>query len=123
MLLASLLRAQGHAAHVFPAESPAALGGHRVAFRDAAVVCLSLISTGSPARARFIVRRLRRRAPRARMLLGFWGFASDDTGAATAADAVATTLADAIADIDRHMAAAAPLVATLGGESTAGAAA
>ena len=123
MLLASLLRAQGHAAHVFPAESPAALGGHRVAFRDAAVVCLSLISTGSPARARFIVRRLRRRAPRARMLLGFWGFASDDTGAATSADAVATTLAEAIADIDRHMAAAAPLVATLGGEGTAGAAA
>ncbi|MGH7030856.1 MAG: AI-2E family transporter, partial [Stellaceae bacterium] len=107
MLLASLLRARGHAAYVFAADSPAALGGHRVSLRDAALVCLSLISTSSPARARLIVRRLRRRAPRASILVGFWGLGGMSTfdseeQATTAADAVATTLAEAVADIERR---------------------
>ncbi len=122
MLLASLLRGRGHAAYVFAANSPAALGDRRVALRDAAVVCLSLISTGSAARARHVVRRLRRRAPRARIVLGLWGHdrgaaPSDDARAATSADATATTLAEAIAAIEERMAAAPPLVATVGGEA------
>jgi predicted PurR-regulated permease PerM len=121
MLLASLLRARGHAAYVFPADSPAALGNRRVALRDAAVVCLSLISTGSPARARHVVRRLRRRAPRTRIVLGLWGvgageFSRAETMAATSADAVATTLAEAIAAIEERMAAAAPLAAATAAE-------
>jgi predicted PurR-regulated permease PerM len=122
MLLASLLRAHGYAAYVFPADSPAALDDHRVALRDAAVVCLSLISTGSPARARHIVRRLRRRAPRARIVVGFWGFGAGDAPpadalAVTSADAVAATLAEAIADIEGRLAAArSPLAATADAE-------
>jgi len=121
MLLASLLRARGHAAYVFPADSPAALGGRRVALRDAAVVCLSLISTGSPARARHIVRRLRRRASRARIVLGLWGHAAGDASSidarsVTSADMVAGTLAEAIAAIEERMAAVPPLAATVGGE-------
>ncbi len=59
----------------FRPNSPAALGGHRVALREATVICLSLVSTSSAARARHIVRRLRRRASRARIVLGFWGHA------------------------------------------------
>jgi predicted PurR-regulated permease PerM len=120
MLLASLLRARGHAAYVFAADSPAALGDRGVALRDAAVLCLSLISTGSPARARHIVRRLRRRAPRARIVLGLWGHGAGDASsvdarAVTSADAVATTLAEAIAAIEERIAAAPPLEATVGG--------
>ena len=108
MLLASLLRARGHHAYVFPPDSPAALGGHRVALRDAAVVCLSLISTSSAARARHIVRRLRRRAPRARIVAGFWGLGggdapAPDTLAITSADAIATTLDEAIAEIEARL--------------------
>jgi predicted PurR-regulated permease PerM len=121
MLLASLLRARGHAAYVFPADSPAALGGRRVALRDAAVVCLSLISTGSAARARHIVRRLRRRAPRARIVLGLWGHgpgdaSSVDAQTVTSADAVAATLAAAITAIEEPTAAAPPLAAAVGEE-------
>ena len=108
MLLASLLRARGHHAYVFPPDSPAALGGHRVALRDAAVVCLSLISTSSAARARHIVRRLRRRAPRARIVAGFWGLGggdapAPDTLAITSADAIATTLDEAITEIEARL--------------------
>ncbi len=126
MLLASLLRSRGHAAYVFPADSPAALGGHRVALRDATVICLSLISTGSAARARHIVRRLRRRASRARIMLGFWGhgdISPADAQATTAADAVATTLAEALADIEGGLTVPAPLIAAEAGESAQGAAA
>ena len=64
-----------------------------------------MISTSSAARARLIVRRLRRRAPRARIVVGFWGIGAGDAApaealAVTAADAIATTLAEAIADIE-----------------------
>jgi hypothetical protein len=121
MLLASLLRARGHRAYVFAADSPAALGGHRVALRDAAVVCLSLISTASAARARHILRRLRRRAPRSRIVVGFWGLRGankppPEAMALTSADAVATTLAEAIADIEARMTAPLPLPSMAGGD-------
>jgi predicted PurR-regulated permease PerM len=74
-------------------------------FNDPAVVCLSLISTNSPARARYLVRRIRRRAPRASVIVGLWGSAvrevlSDDVRAATSAEAVASSLREAIAKID-----------------------
>jgi hypothetical protein len=105
MLLASLLRARGHRAYVFGVDAAGALGGHRIALRDAGIVCLSLISTSSPARARHIVRRLRRRAPRARIIVGFWGLGAPENPPAnmlpvTSADAIATTLKEAIAEIE-----------------------
>ena len=51
------------------------------------------------------MRRIRRRARRARLIIGFWGqkpsdFSIDEATAATAADAVVTTLAAAVADIE-----------------------
>ncbi|MBV8739573.1 MAG: AI-2E family transporter [Alphaproteobacteria bacterium] len=121
MLLASLLRARGHRAYVFAIDSAGALGGHRVALRDAAVVCLSLISTASAARARHIVRRLRRRAPRARIIVGFWGLDATNAPSAemlpiTSADAIATTLAEAIADVEAQVPALLPLASAAGEE-------
>jgi predicted PurR-regulated permease PerM len=70
-------------------------------FKDAAVVCLSLISTSSPARARFLVRRIRRRAPRARVVVGFWGSVkrevpAEDMARATSVQAVAFSLREAV---------------------------
>jgi hypothetical protein len=67
-----------------------------------------LISTSSAARARHIVRRLRRRAPRARIVTGFWGLAggdapAPDTLAITSADAIATTLDEAITEIEARL--------------------
>jgi hypothetical protein len=76
LLLASLLRAHGHRAYVFGPDLSAVPGGSEVALRDAAAVCLPLISTSSPARARYIIRRVRRRAPRAYIVAGFGGSVS-----------------------------------------------
>jgi predicted PurR-regulated permease PerM len=39
---------------------------------EAMVICLSLISTHSAVRARYLMRRLYRRAPHSRVLVGFW---------------------------------------------------
>jgi predicted PurR-regulated permease PerM len=116
MLLASLLRARGHRAYVFDPDLSAVPGGNQVVLRDAAVVCLSLISTSSPARTRYIVRRLRRRAPRAPIVVGFWGVgAADplppDALAVTSADAIAATIAEAVADVEQRISAAFPLIA------------
>jgi predicted PurR-regulated permease PerM len=73
--------------------------------KNASVVCLSLVSTSSPARARFLVRRIRRRAPRAQILVGFWGsptreVADEEMARATSAQAVAFSLRHAVAVID-----------------------
>jgi hypothetical protein len=114
MLLSSVLQARGHRSYVVQADAVNALSGHPMALREAGILCLSLISTSSPARARHIVRRLRRRAPRARIIIGFWGLDAAEHPPAdilpiTSADAIATTLAAAIAEIETQTAALAPL--------------
>jgi predicted PurR-regulated permease PerM len=106
LFLAHLLKGQFRAAEV-QALSADALGPENLYFaplRNAGIVCLSLISTNSPARARYLVRRVRRRAPRARVVVGFWGSANGEhpmveTNAATTADAVVFSLRDSIAEI------------------------
>ena len=76
-----------------------------LALRSATLVYLSLISTNSPARARYLVRRVRRRAHGAKVVVGFLGsgeteFSAADVITATTADAVTCSLHDAIAEID-----------------------
>jgi predicted PurR-regulated permease PerM len=115
ILLASLLRARGYRAYVFDPDLSAVSGENQHALRDAAVTCLSLISTSSPARARYIVRRLRRRAPSTHIVVGFWGIAAADplppgTLAVTSADAIVTTLSKAVATVEQQISAAPPLI-------------
>lgn len=103
-LLQYLLSARGHRVEVFSPEALASFNLDHLPLRGAAVVCLSLISTNSAARARYLVRRVRRRARRARLLVGLWGggadFSPGEITAATAADAVVSSLRDAIAEIE-----------------------
>jgi predicted PurR-regulated permease PerM len=89
LLLANLMRAERHprVVEALPAHALAADASSLPLFRQARLVCLSLISTGSPARARYLERRLRRRAPRAKVLVGFWGLDESELAAA------ATTMA------------------------------
>jgi predicted PurR-regulated permease PerM len=113
-LLVHLLRAE-HSVRVdeaLPAEALASSYPREWLFGQATLVCLSLISTTSPARARYLVRRLRRRAPRARVVVGFWGLAHEELPVAVAAIAgpdimVATSLRDAVTSLAPHLAAAA----------------
>jgi len=107
LLLVNLLRSE-HRLEVGPPLSADALSADAAylpLFKDASVVCLSLISTSSPARARYLVRRIRRRAPLARVVVGFWGLparelAIEETTRSISAQALAFSLSDALATID-----------------------
>jgi len=113
-LLQHLLRLRGHRAVVFSPDALSTFNIDRLPLRGASIVCLSMVSTTSPARARYLVRRIRRRARRARLIIGLWGperadFPSADAAVASAADAVVTSLAAALAEIEAALAEAAPL--------------
>jgi hypothetical protein len=67
-----------------------------------AMVCLSYLDAGSPAHVRYAVRRLRRKMPQAKILLGCWVERTDATAAttlqeATRSDLIASTLREAVA--------------------------
>jgi predicted PurR-regulated permease PerM len=72
-LLVHLLRAEHSVdtADALPAEALTS-NGYQSALERANIICLSLVSTSSPIRARYLVRRLSRRAPHAKVLVGFW---------------------------------------------------
>jgi predicted PurR-regulated permease PerM len=110
LLLTSMLRSETRIELGTPLP-PAALSvdvGYSAPFKDASIVCLSLISTSSPARARYLVRRIRRRAPVARILVGFWGAQTptpiEEMTQAVSAQALAFSLPDAVAVIDSMLA-------------------
>jgi len=104
-LLLHLLRSEC-SVRVAEALPPEALrsDSYHSALDDATAICLSLISTHSPARARYLVRRLCRRAPRARLLVGLWRLDRDDLAATVATIArpnttVVISLRDAVASL------------------------
>jgi hypothetical protein len=121
-LLVHLLRSE-HSVRVGDALHGEALASENPCewvFEQASLVCLSLISTTSPARARYLVRRLRRRAPRAKVLIGFWSLAPSELPVTVAAIAgpdiiVATTLRDAATDLKSNLSPTASHQAALGG--------
>jgi hypothetical protein len=107
-LLQHLLRRRGHMVQVFSPDALTTFNLDRLPLRNAPVVCLSLLSAGSSARVQYLVRRVRRRARHARLLIGFWGqdrarLAETDPTLTTIADAIATSLAEAVAEIEAAM--------------------
>ncbi len=69
-----------------------------------AVIVLSYLNSDLLAHARFLVRRLRRRLPEARIIVGLWSFEEEEADRrdpleATRADYVATSLKEAVARI------------------------
>lgn len=105
-LLVYLLRLESHfrVEEALPADALASDNSNRALLEGATLVCLSLTSTGSPACARYLARRVRRKAPLAKVLVGFWGappeeIAAEEARITASADFVATSLRDAIADI------------------------
>jgi hypothetical protein len=102
LMLAQLLTKHGLSARV---ESTAALSVQslsRPGNADAAVVCLSYLDAGSPAHMRYAVRRLRRKLPQAKIVLGCWTADTSTSAAeslreAARADFAASTLREATA--------------------------
>jgi hypothetical protein len=68
------------------------------------LACLSYLEPGSFTNARYLVRRLRRRLPRAKIVAGFWTLGAQeaelrDSLAATRADLVVTSLRQAVEQV------------------------
>jgi predicted PurR-regulated permease PerM len=104
-LLVHLLRSEHSVGMTVALPAEALASDHyRSSFEQASVICLSLISTNSPVRARYLVRRLCRRAPRARVLVGIWRLDPGELAAAVTTIArpdtiVTTSLRDAVANL------------------------
>ena len=105
-LLEHLLRKRGYRAAVYAPDALSSFAVDELPLRGVSVICLSLLSANSAAQLRYLVRRLRRRARRARIVIGYWDrrddadFSVADATAATAADRVVTSLSDALAEIE-----------------------
>ena len=100
-MLARLLEQRGIEARAIPSEtaSPANIAALDAAGVD--LVCLSYLEPGGFTNARYLVRRLRRRLPGARILAGFWTLSDEevrgwDARGETGADFVATSLRQAV---------------------------
>jgi predicted PurR-regulated permease PerM len=108
-LLVHLLRAEHSVdiVHALPAEALTS-DRYQSALERANVICLSLVSTNSPVRARYLVRRLCRRAPHAKVLVGFWRLGPGELTAALAAiarpnTATVTSLREAIISLQSDL--------------------
>jgi predicted PurR-regulated permease PerM len=96
-MLAQLLAKHGLASRIERADALATSNIYRLDTAGIAMVCLSYLDTTSPAHIRYTIRRLRRRLPNAKILLGFWMGEGDiaTLQETVKADAVATTFREA----------------------------
>jgi predicted PurR-regulated permease PerM len=97
-MMAQLLGKYGLGARVEGADAVATMNIVRLETADVALVCLSYLDAGSLAHMRYTIRRMRRRLPAAQLLLASWKSDVDAATlrASTKADAVATTLPEAL---------------------------
>lgn len=72
IMLAQLCTAHGMAARVESAEALSTTNIFRLEANGIALVCLSYLDVSSPAHMRYAVRRLRRKLPKAQIMLGCW---------------------------------------------------
>ena len=101
MMLAQLLQKHGIGARVVPSREVSPANILRLDPGGVKVVCLSYLEPGGFTNARYLVRRVRRRLPRAKLVLGLWTqtrVESDRDNAAkrSEADLVVTSLAQAV---------------------------
>jgi hypothetical protein len=99
-MLAQLLAKDGIGVRVVPGFAVSAPNMSRLDVTGVQIVCLSYLEPGDFTNARYLVRRLRRRLPRARIVVGFWTLSDDDAKRRnalqeTGADDVVTSLRQA----------------------------
>jgi predicted PurR-regulated permease PerM len=103
-MLAQLLEKHGIGARVVPPEAVSVANLVRLDVTGVQMVCLSYLEPGSFTNARYLVRRLRRRLPQAKIFVGFWTLTAQeaeerDALAATRADLVVTSLRQAVEQV------------------------
>lgn len=100
-LLAQMLQKHGMEAKIEPPQILTVGGILHLSGSGAQIICLSYLGADeSAARVRYAIRRLRRRLPEARIIVGFWQCDAEKASelcAQTKADACATRLADVVA--------------------------
>ncbi|WP_019142553.1 AI-2E family transporter [Noviherbaspirillum massiliense] len=104
-MLVQALAGQGIGANLLPAIAVTLDHIGNIDLAGIEVVCLSYFSPRPKAYARFVCRRLKRRLPRLKIVLGAWNLASEagppeQLAADSGADAVATTLEEAVRRIE-----------------------
>ena len=92
-MLRQLLDKHGIGARAIASEAASTANLFQLDVAGVQLALLSYLEPGGLTNARYLVRRLRRKLPRARIVLGFWTF---DAEAATALDAVTVTGCDAV---------------------------
>jgi hypothetical protein len=95
-MLAQLLEKRGIGARVVSSEAVSVANLFRLDVTGVQMACLSYLEPGSFANPRYLVRRLRRRLPQAKIVDGFWTLAAQEAEernalAATRADLVTTS--------------------------------
>jgi len=102
-MLAQLLRKHGLGARVVPHLAVSRSNLPSLDMTGVAMICVSYLEiTGTPAHLRYLIRRLRQKAPDARILVGLWpageAVLTDETmRGAVGADDYAASLRDAVA--------------------------
>ncbi|MEX6506749.1 AI-2E family transporter [Jiella sp. M17.18] len=99
-MLAQLLERHGIATRCEPRDTLLTTNIFRLDTAGVTMVCLSYLDGSRAAEVRYLVRRLRRKMPQARILLGFWGMeaksAAEELRASSGADFQATSLRQAV---------------------------
>ncbi|MGH7033530.1 MAG: AI-2E family transporter [Stellaceae bacterium] len=93
-MLAQLLEKRGIDARVVPSEAVSAATITQLDAPGVELACLSYLEAGGFTNARYLIRRLRRRLPGARIVAGFWTLSEED---ARSQDALGETSADFVA--------------------------
>jgi hypothetical protein len=96
IMLAQILDKHGLHARVEGVEAIASTSIFHLETKGVAMVCVSYLDTSSPAHLRYTIRRLRRRLPQARIMLGCWTPDADTLREPAKPDDVAVTLSDAV---------------------------
>ena len=103
-ILVQLLEKQRVAARIVPSAAVATDSIFRLDVTDVDLVCLSYLEAGNFTSARYLVRRLRRKLPRVRIIVGFWTLDEDAAAKThalreTGADLIVTSLREAVEQV------------------------
>ncbi|HEY2112516.1 MAG TPA: AI-2E family transporter, partial [Dongiaceae bacterium] len=103
-MLAQLLERQGIQASVVSSDAVAPVAVSSLEAANVQIVCLSYLEPGGFTNARYLVRRLRRKLPRVRILVGLWTLNDEDARQRdalreTGADLIVTSLRQAVEQI------------------------
>ncbi|HLJ22268.1 MAG TPA: AI-2E family transporter, partial [Stellaceae bacterium] len=95
-MLAQLLQMHGIGARVVPREAVSARHLDQLDVTGVQMACLCYLEPGTFANARYLVRRLRRRLPKAKIMAGFWTLTTEQ---AEQRDALAATGVDLVVNL------------------------